>query len=76
MIVKAADSSVLGASVSQTPSLQTAVMVMTAQTAHPSLFADVDVNEMFRMPAEEAAGAIPTGIWFYTPAGHEALSED
>ena len=34
--------------------------------AYPDLFADVDVGQALRMLAEEAAGAPPTGIFYYS----------
>ena len=49
----------------EAPYLRTAAMVMIARTADPSLFADVDPDTMLRMLTEEAAGTLPTGIFFY-----------
>ena len=49
----------------QTPSLQTAAMVMIAKTANPDLFADVDPDNMLRMLMEEATGTLPTGVYYY-----------
>ena len=49
----------------EAPWLQTAAMVLIAKTAVPSLFADVDADEMLRMLAEEATGTIPSGMYYY-----------
>ena len=49
----------------ETPSLQTAAMVMIAKTANPALFTDVDLDHMLQMLMEEATGTLPTGIFYY-----------
>ena len=49
----------------QAPYLQTAAMVMIAQTANPDLFADVEPDRMLRLLMEEATGALPTGVYYY-----------
>jgi len=52
----------------EAPYLQTAAMVMLAQTASPALFSDVDAEEALSMLLEEATGSLPTGLYFYRPA--------
>ena len=49
------------------PYLQTAAMLMIAKTANPDLFTDVDLNEALQMLAEEAAGTLPAGVYFFGP---------
>ena len=49
----------------EAPYLQTAAMVLIARTANPSLFPEVDPDEMLRMLTEEATGTLPTGIYYY-----------
>ena len=49
----------------QTPSLQTAAMVLIAGTANPGLFADVDPDQMLQMLVEEATGTLPTAVYYY-----------
>ena len=49
----------------EAPYRQTAAMVMIARTASPTLFPDVDPEEMLRMLTEEATGTQPTGIYYY-----------
>lgn len=49
------------------PYLQTAAMLMIAKTANPDLFTDVDLNEALQMLTEEAAGTLPTGVYFFGP---------
>lgn len=46
----------------EAPHLQTAVLVMIAKTANPTLFDDVDLDRMLQMLTEEATGMLPTGI--------------
>ena len=50
----------------ETPYLRTAAALRIAKTAAPELFADTDPAEALRAMAEEAAGIIPDGIYFYT----------
>jgi len=47
------------------PYLQTAAMLILAQTAFPDLFADTDPDEALQMLTEEATGTLPTGIYYY-----------
>ena len=47
------------------PYLQTAAMLMIAKTAYPALFEDVDLQEALQMLTEEAAGTLPTGVYYY-----------
>ena len=49
----------------QAPSLQVAAMLIIARTANPELYADTDPGEALRMLAEEAAGTLPAGIYYY-----------
>ncbi len=49
----------------EAPYLQTAVLVMIAKTANPSLFTDVDLDEMLRMLTEEATGTLPAGMYYF-----------
>ncbi len=49
----------------ETPYLQTAAMVLIARTANPTLFSDVDPDEMLQMLTEEATGALPAGLFYY-----------
>lgn len=53
----------------EAPYLQTAAMLLIAWTANPSLFEDTDMDEALEMLAEEATGAIPTGIYYYSTNG-------
>ena len=48
------------------PYLQTAAMLMIAKTANPELYADVDLQQALQMLAEEATGAVPYGIYYYS----------
>ena len=48
------------------PYLQTAAMLMIAKTANPDLYADVDLQQALQMLAEEATGAVPYGIYYYS----------
>ena len=48
------------------PYLQTAAMLMIAKTANPELYADVDLLQALQMLAEEATGAVPDGIYYYS----------
>ena len=49
----------------QAPYLQTAAMLVIAKTSHSDLLADVDLDEALQMLMEEAAGSLPTGIYYY-----------
>ena len=106
VIVKAVDSSVLGAGVSSTanaqkvyvsllarggwqsmdavrngrvillseellkaPYLRLAAMLMIAKTANAGLYSDVDIGKALEMLAQEAVGAIPSGIYCYNGLG-------
>ena len=50
----------------EAPYLQTAAMLMIAKTANASVYADVDLDEALQMLMEEAAGTLPTGIYYYS----------
>lgn len=50
----------------EAPHLQTAAMLMIAKTANAALFEDVDLSNALRMLTEEATGAIPTGIFYFS----------
>ena len=50
----------------QAPHLQVAAMLLIAKTANPDVMADTDVEKALELLAEEAAGSIPAGIYFYT----------
>ena len=50
------------------PYLRTAAALMLAKEANPSLYADVRPEEALRMLAEEAAGTVPDGIFYYSYA--------
>ena len=49
----------------ETPYYQTAAMLMIAKAAYPTELADVDIDEALAMLAEEAAGSIPAGIYYF-----------
>ena len=49
----------------QAPYLQTAAMLILAKTSDSGLLADVDLDEALQMLMEEAAGALPAGIYYY-----------
>ncbi len=51
----------------EAPYLQTAAMVLVAQTANPALFADTDPDKMLEMLTEEATGTLPSGTFFCRP---------
>ncbi len=51
------------------PHLQTAAMLMIAKTAYPAQFSDVDAEKALNMLAEEAAGSVPSGIFYYNGQG-------
>ncbi len=51
------------------PYLQVAAMLMIARTANPDLYADVDIGRALEMLSEEAAGGIPSGIYYYNGQG-------
>ena len=53
----------------EAPYLQTAAMLMIAKTANPELFEDTDIGKALEMLAEEAAGGIPSGTYYYTRQG-------
>ena len=38
---------------------------MIAKTAYPDLFADISIDHALEMLAEEAAGSVPAGIFYY-----------
>ena len=46
---------------------RTAAMLLIARTAHGDLFADTDVDEALRVLAEEEAGGLPAGTWYWRP---------
>ena len=49
-----------------TPYLRTAAALMVAKCAYPDLYADVDIAKALEMLAEEAAGSVPAGIYYFT----------
>ena len=51
------------------PYLQLAAALAVAKTAQPALFSDVDMEKALAMLAEEAAGSVPAGIYFYNGQG-------
>ena len=54
------------------PSMQTAAMLMIAKTAYPALMDDVEIDKALGMLAEEATGSVPSGIFYYTgPGGND-----
>lgn len=53
----------------ETPYLRLAAMLMIAKTANPDLFADVSIDDALEMLAEEAAGSVPAGIFYYNGQG-------
>ncbi len=50
----------------EAPHLQLAALLLIAGTAYPGQFRDVDPNEALTMLTEEAAGALPGGILYYS----------
>ena len=46
-----------------------AAALAVAKTAQPALFSDVDMEKALAMLAEEAAGSVPAGIYFYNGQG-------
>ena len=50
----------------EAPHLQVAAMLAVAKTAYPALMEDVDMTKALAMLAEEAAGSIPSGIYWYS----------
>ena len=46
--------------------LQTASMLLIAKTAYPDLFSDVEADQALTMLSEEAAGKLPTGIYYFS----------
>lgn len=53
----------------EAPYWRTAAMLMIAKTANPELYADIDLQQALEMLAEEAAGTIPGGIYYYSEEG-------
>lgn len=53
----------------EAPHLRLAAMLMIAKTANPDLFADVGIDHALEMLAEEAAGSVPTGMFYYNGQG-------
>ena len=53
----------------EAPHLQLAAMVLIAKTAYPDLFEDVDPDTMMAMLSEEAAGGMPSGVFYYCGQG-------
>ena len=49
----------------EAPHLRTAAMLIVAKTCVPSLFEDVDTDRALQMLMEEAAGTLPTGVYYY-----------
>ena len=49
----------------EAPHLQTAARLLIARTAYPDLFADTDPGEALRQLILEAAGSLPTGVYYY-----------
>ena len=47
------------------PYLQVFAMLALAKTANPEVMTDVDLDQALEMLAQEAAGAPPTGIFYY-----------
>ena len=47
------------------PPLQTAARLLIAMTAAPALFADTDPDQALQMLFQEAAGTLPTGLYYY-----------
>ena len=56
----------LSKELTETPYGQLAASLLLAMTAYPAEFADIDAAEALRMLMEEAAGAAPAGIYYYT----------
>lgn len=50
----------------EAPHLQTAALLLIAQTAYPASFSDVDAEQALRMLSEEATGLRPTGIYWFS----------
>ena len=53
----------------EAPWMQVAAMLLIAKTANPELMADTDAGQALEMLAEEAAGSIPQGIYYYKGQG-------
>ena len=53
----------------EAPHLRLAAMLMIAKTASPDLFTDVSIDHALEMLAEEAAGSVPAGIFYYNGQG-------
>ena len=50
----------------EAPHLQTAALLLIAQTAYPASFSDVDAEQALRMLSEEATGLRPTGVYWFS----------
>ena len=59
----------ISAELLERPYLQTAAMLYIAKVSHPELMADVDTGKALEMLAEEATGALPTGVYAYCMSG-------
>jgi hypothetical protein len=53
----------------EAPHLRLAAKLMIAKTANPELFADLSIDHALEMLAEEAAGSVPAGIFYYNGQG-------
>lgn len=53
----------------EAPHLQLFAMLLIAKTANPNGFADVSPDEALAMLGEEAAGSIPSGIYYFNAQG-------
>ena len=53
----------------EAPHLQLAAMLMIAKTASPDQFTDVIIENALAVLTEEAAGRIPSGIFYYNGEG-------
>ena len=49
----------------EAPHLRVMAMLAIAKAANPALFSDVDLDAALRLLTEEAAGAIPSGVFWY-----------
>ena len=59
----------LSKELAEAPHLRLAAMLMIAKTAYPDLFADISIDHALEMLAEEAAGSVPAGIFYYNGQG-------
>jgi hypothetical protein len=59
----------LSEELAEAPHLRLAAMLMIAKTAYPELFADISIDHALEMLAEEAAGSVPAGIFYYNGQG-------